>query len=168
MRNTYSQTALDIVYQFTATQASREIKQLLRGRTDGRTDEWMDEWPIKAHEIVWSVVPVKWWTNQMSVYCRLPCHAVELVNCEVLCSNWCSTVPSSLRRISSSAGPSSERLLQQLRPDQPQHQSRGRHYGNTHTHTLYIDVITCSTPHKHYSSCNFSPSPPGGAVYFYK
>ncbi|KAF7221370.1 caskin-1-like [Nothobranchius furzeri] len=31
VRNTYSQTALDIVYQFTATQASREIKQLLRG-----------------------------------------------------------------------------------------------------------------------------------------
>nr|XP_046270028.1 caskin-1 isoform X5 [Scatophagus argus] len=30
VRNTYSQTALDIVYQFTATQASREIKQLLR------------------------------------------------------------------------------------------------------------------------------------------
>uniref|UniRef100_A0A671M6G3 Caskin-1-like n=1 Tax=Sinocyclocheilus anshuiensis TaxID=1608454 RepID=A0A671M6G3_9TELE len=30
MRNTYSQTALDIVYQFTATQASREIKQMLR------------------------------------------------------------------------------------------------------------------------------------------
>lgn len=37
VRNTYSQTALDIVYQFTATQASREIKQLLRGRAD----EWM-------------------------------------------------------------------------------------------------------------------------------
>ncbi|XP_060757285.1 caskin-1 isoform X3 [Neoarius graeffei] len=31
VRNTYSQTALDIVYQFTATQASREIKQMLRG-----------------------------------------------------------------------------------------------------------------------------------------
>ncbi|KAF3846946.1 hypothetical protein F7725_004024 [Dissostichus mawsoni] len=30
VRNTFSQTALDIVYQFTATQASREIKQLLR------------------------------------------------------------------------------------------------------------------------------------------
>ncbi|KAM9457823.1 caskin-1 isoform 4-T4 [Clarias gariepinus] len=30
VRNTYSQTALDIVYQFTATQASREIKQMLR------------------------------------------------------------------------------------------------------------------------------------------
>nr|XP_034986497.1 caskin-1 isoform X1 [Zootoca vivipara] len=30
IRNTYSQTALDIVNQFTATQASREIKQLLR------------------------------------------------------------------------------------------------------------------------------------------
>ncbi|XP_061555668.1 caskin-1 isoform X3 [Phycodurus eques] len=30
VRNTYSQTALDIVYQFTATQASKEIKQLLR------------------------------------------------------------------------------------------------------------------------------------------
>ncbi|XP_053299570.1 caskin-1 [Pleuronectes platessa] len=30
VRNTYSQTALDIVYQFSATQASREIKQLLR------------------------------------------------------------------------------------------------------------------------------------------
>ncbi|XP_074552283.1 caskin-1 isoform X3 [Halichoeres trimaculatus] len=39
VRNTYSQTALDIVYQFTATQASREIKQLLRGTMDG----WMDE-----------------------------------------------------------------------------------------------------------------------------
>lgn len=35
VRNTYSQTALDIVYQFTATQASKEIKQLLRGT------EWM-------------------------------------------------------------------------------------------------------------------------------
>ncbi|KAJ8345196.1 hypothetical protein SKAU_G00293890, partial [Synaphobranchus kaupii] len=30
VRNTYSQTALDIVHQFTTTQASREIKQLLR------------------------------------------------------------------------------------------------------------------------------------------
>uniref|UniRef100_G3RE86 Caskin-1 n=1 Tax=Gorilla gorilla gorilla TaxID=9595 RepID=G3RE86_GORGO len=30
VRNTYSQTALDIVHQFTASQASREIKQLLR------------------------------------------------------------------------------------------------------------------------------------------
>ncbi|XP_041134296.1 caskin-1-like [Polyodon spathula] len=30
VRNTYSQTALDIVNQFTATQASKEIKQLLR------------------------------------------------------------------------------------------------------------------------------------------
>ncbi|KAG7460014.1 hypothetical protein MATL_G00216720 [Megalops atlanticus] len=30
VRNTYSQTALDIVHQFTATQASREIKQMLR------------------------------------------------------------------------------------------------------------------------------------------
>ncbi|XP_045071856.1 caskin-1 [Coregonus clupeaformis] len=30
VRNTYSQTALDIVYQFSASQASREIKQLLR------------------------------------------------------------------------------------------------------------------------------------------
>nr|XP_037845915.1 caskin-1 isoform X1 [Chlorocebus sabaeus] len=31
VRNTYSQTALDIVHQFTTSQASREIKQLLRG-----------------------------------------------------------------------------------------------------------------------------------------
>ncbi|XP_023056622.2 caskin-1-like, partial [Piliocolobus tephrosceles] len=30
VRNTYSQTALDIVHQFTTSQASREIKQLLR------------------------------------------------------------------------------------------------------------------------------------------
>ncbi|KAM6424547.1 caskin-1 isoform 2-T2 [Liasis olivaceus] len=30
IRNTYSQTALDIVHQFTATQASKEIKQMLR------------------------------------------------------------------------------------------------------------------------------------------
>ncbi|KAL8174974.1 UNVERIFIED_CONTAM: Caskin-1 [Gekko kuhli] len=30
IRNTYSQTALDIVNQFTATQASKEIKQMLR------------------------------------------------------------------------------------------------------------------------------------------
>ncbi|XP_075755981.1 caskin-1 isoform X7 [Pelodiscus sinensis] len=30
VRNTYSQTALDIVHQFTATQASKEIKQMLR------------------------------------------------------------------------------------------------------------------------------------------
>lgn len=33
VRNTLSQTALDIVNQFTTTQASREIKQLLRGET---------------------------------------------------------------------------------------------------------------------------------------
>ncbi|XP_040918516.1 caskin-1 isoform X5 [Toxotes jaculatrix] len=44
VRNTYSQTALDIVYQFTATQASREIKQLLRGRMDGLMDGLMDGW----------------------------------------------------------------------------------------------------------------------------
>lgn len=31
IRNTYNQTALDIVNQFTTSQASREIKQLLRG-----------------------------------------------------------------------------------------------------------------------------------------
>lgn len=31
VRNTYNQTALDIVNQFTTSQASREIKQLLRG-----------------------------------------------------------------------------------------------------------------------------------------
>lgn len=31
VRNTYNQTALDIVNQFTATQASKEIKQMLRG-----------------------------------------------------------------------------------------------------------------------------------------
>lgn len=30
-RNTYNQTALDIVNQFTTSTASREIKQLLRG-----------------------------------------------------------------------------------------------------------------------------------------
>lgn len=51
VRNTYSQTALDIVYQFTATQASREIKQLLRGGWDGReedrNDGWMDN-PVVA------------------------------------------------------------------------------------------------------------------------
>lgn len=31
IRNTYNQTALDIVNQFTASHASRDIKQLLRG-----------------------------------------------------------------------------------------------------------------------------------------
>lgn len=31
IRNTYNQTALDIVNQFTTSHASRDIKQLLRG-----------------------------------------------------------------------------------------------------------------------------------------
>lgn len=35
IRNTYNQTALDIVNQFTTSQASREIKQLLRGEWGG-------------------------------------------------------------------------------------------------------------------------------------
>lgn len=35
IRNTYNQTALDIVNQFTTSQASREIKQLLRGACGG-------------------------------------------------------------------------------------------------------------------------------------
>lgn len=35
IRNTYNQTALDIVNQFTTSQASREIKQLLRGEREG-------------------------------------------------------------------------------------------------------------------------------------
>lgn len=35
IRNTYNQTALDIVNQFTTSQASREIKQLLRGVCQG-------------------------------------------------------------------------------------------------------------------------------------
>ncbi|XP_005391507.1 PREDICTED: caskin-1 isoform X3 [Chinchilla lanigera] len=35
VRNTYSQTALDIVHQFTTSQASKEIKQLLRGSRVG-------------------------------------------------------------------------------------------------------------------------------------
>ena len=35
VRNTYSQTALDIVHQFTTSQASKEIKQLLRGGPGG-------------------------------------------------------------------------------------------------------------------------------------
>lgn len=34
IRNTYNQTALDIVNQFTTSQASREIKQLLRGERE--------------------------------------------------------------------------------------------------------------------------------------
>ena len=35
VRNTYNQTALDIVNQFTTSQASKEIKQMLRGRGAG-------------------------------------------------------------------------------------------------------------------------------------
>lgn len=35
VRNTYNQTALDIVNQFTTSQASKEIKQMLRGRGRG-------------------------------------------------------------------------------------------------------------------------------------
>lgn len=41
VRNTLSQTALDIVNQFTTTQASREIKQLLRGEANSNTDTCM-------------------------------------------------------------------------------------------------------------------------------
>lgn len=37
IRNTYNQTALDIVNQFTTSQASREIKQLLRGKCVSRS-----------------------------------------------------------------------------------------------------------------------------------
>lgn len=37
IRNTYNQTALDIVNQFTTSQASREIKQLLRGECGEKT-----------------------------------------------------------------------------------------------------------------------------------
>lgn len=44
VRNTYSQTALDIVYQFTATQASREIKQLLRGTVGCREGREARSW----------------------------------------------------------------------------------------------------------------------------
>lgn len=43
IRNTYNQTALDIVNQFTTSQASREIKQLLRG-------EWKKTWLGAARE----------------------------------------------------------------------------------------------------------------------
>lgn len=48
IRNTYNQTALDIVNQFTTSQASREIKQLLRGE--------------------WEEVPARGW--QRSLYSR--------------------------------------------------------------------------------------------------
>ena len=53
IRNTYNQTALDIVNQFTTSQASREIKQLLRGervgektqpRESGATPEGPRKW----------------------------------------------------------------------------------------------------------------------------
>lgn len=35
IRNTYNQTALDIVNQFTTSHASKDIKQLLRGESQG-------------------------------------------------------------------------------------------------------------------------------------
>lgn len=41
VRNTLSQTALDIVNQFTTTQASREIKQLLRGESTSHGTFWV-------------------------------------------------------------------------------------------------------------------------------
>lgn len=43
--------------------------------------------------------------------------------------NYCLCL--SVRRVSGPSGSGPEGLLQQLRPDQPQHQSRRRHYGNT-------------------------------------
>lgn len=48
VRNTYSQTALDIVHQFTTSQASKEIKQLLRGRPgwgQGLAQGWEGQLP---------------------------------------------------------------------------------------------------------------------------
>lgn len=38
IKNTYNQTALDIVNQFTTSHASRDIKQLLRGRLSLQTE----------------------------------------------------------------------------------------------------------------------------------
>lgn len=58
IRNTYNQTALDIVNQFTTSQASREIKQLLRGECGGEktqprafraTPEGPWEWRSRCH-----------------------------------------------------------------------------------------------------------------------
>lgn len=58
IRNTYNQTALDIVNQFTTSQASREIKQLLRGECGGEktqprvfraTPEGPREWRSEYH-----------------------------------------------------------------------------------------------------------------------
>lgn len=43
IRNTYNQTALDIVNQFTTSHASRDIKQLLRGSLLSIADtEWAE------------------------------------------------------------------------------------------------------------------------------
>lgn len=45
VRNTYSQTALDIVHQFTTSQASKEIKQLLRGGRRWGRGSWAGPGP---------------------------------------------------------------------------------------------------------------------------
>lgn len=55
IRNTYNQTALDIVNQFTTSQASREIKQLLRG-------EWVGEDLVGWGFIVGTRV---WWESPL-------------------------------------------------------------------------------------------------------
>ena len=46
IRNTYNQTALDIVNQFTTSHASKEIKQLLRGQK--HTDSASFTSPLRA------------------------------------------------------------------------------------------------------------------------
>lgn len=46
VRNTYSQTALDIVHQFTTSQASKEIKQLLRGGPRHLRVGWGQGWQL--------------------------------------------------------------------------------------------------------------------------
>lgn len=52
IRNTYNQTALDIVNQFTTSQASREIKQLLRGACGGEKAQPRDPPSSGYQEVV--------------------------------------------------------------------------------------------------------------------
>lgn len=49
VRNTYNQTALDIVNQFTTSQASKEIKQMLRGEGAGWAP-WDQLWDTSIRE----------------------------------------------------------------------------------------------------------------------
>lgn len=121
VRNTMSQTALDIVNQFTTTQASREIKQLLRGETVSANtnpvclESLMADTVQKASQIHLTLTEIYSHFPDSSSFSSVFCTRASV---KISADSHC---PLFSRCFGCDASTRTKGLLQQLRPHKPQH-----------------------------------------------